>query len=424
MIPFLDLFNSLFSTAVLLLLLARMKSFTSIFCVLLAFDIFLVFPLFVEFLLGVSPLNYYGYKLALNDIFTSFMYGIFIFCSQIFFYREVSYQACKQELKQFVVNNKRTVYIKYLCILGVFSLLFVILLSPNPFVYFTSLDAFSMSIENRTPAEIAYHKRIVKKMIWLCFICVFCLKYIDSKKSLGLLIIRIIGIVLVAFTNGKRTRPMMMVGGCLLIDFFKDANNFRGNLRKAFFIIALIIGYFMFYANMTGKIKYSKSLYALFSDYFFRDNTARVAIYSVLHPDKLKILEYPLQTVLYNIFFFVPRSVWTWKGYPYSVYFFSGVQNFSSLVIADWRFQTSIVGEFISNFNLLGMPIFLLFVKKTTRFFNTQHFIYKLVGTALLCLLMVFEFSDMFKIIAVALCLFPLLKRIKWSYFFSIRGIV
>ena len=180
----------------------------------------------------------------------------------------------------------------------------------------------------------------------------------------------------------------------------------------------------MFYANMTGKIKYSKSLYALFSDYFFRDNTARVAIYSVLHPDKLKILEYPLQTVLYNIFFFVPRSVWTWKGYPYSVYFFSGVQNFSSLVIADWRFQTSIVGEFISNFNLLGMPIFLLFVKKTTRFFNTQHFIYKLVGTALLCLLMVFEFSDMFKIIAVALCLFPLLKRIKWSYFFSIRGIV
>lgn len=138
----------------------------------------------------------------------------------------------------------------------------------------------------------------------------------------------------------------------------------------------------------------------MISEYFFKSNAVKVAIYSNLHPSLLKVLDYPLQTIIYDLCYFIPRSIWDSKPYPYPDYYSSAVMGLSELTYFGWRFQTNIYAEFISNFNILGIffaPLFILWMCK--KMDQSKGILFKLLGLVLAISLQVFEYTDSNKVL-------------------------
>ena len=88
---------------------------------------------------------------------------------------------------------------------------------------------------------------------------------------------------------------------------------------------------------------------------FFRDSRVEMAVYATLNPDLMAIVEYPGQTLLYDALFFVPRSVWADKPWPYAVYFTSAMLNIFPPRSLGWGMTTSWLDEMVANFGLWGM---------------------------------------------------------------------
>lgn len=105
---------------------------------------------------------------------------------------------------------------------------------------------------------------------------------------------------------------------------------------------------------------------------FTRDDRVRYAIYEVLHPERLKILDYPGQTILPFITWIFPLNLFFSKVFNYTPHNYSYYLSSALLgggISANESFMTpSVFGEIISNFYLLGifiMPIFSIwFIKK------------------------------------------------------------
>ena len=90
---------------------------------------------------------------------------------------------------------------------------------------------------------------------------------------------------------------------------------------------------------------------------FFRDNRVEMAVYATLEPELMQIVEYPGQTLLFDALFFVPRSVWPDKPWPYAVYFTSAMLNIFPPRSIGWGMTTSWLDEMVSNFGFVGMLV-------------------------------------------------------------------
>jgi hypothetical protein len=95
---------------------------------------------------------------------------------------------------------------------------------------------------------------------------------------------------------------------------------------------------------------------------YTRDSRVEMALYSAIYPDKMQILDYPGQNLLYYVTLLVPRSLWDNKPYPYAYYFTSAMlnrypQNFG------WGMTTGIFDETIANVGLLGILLGPLWIR-------------------------------------------------------------
>ena len=88
------------------------------------------------------------------------------------------------------------------------------------------------------------------------------------------------------------------------------------------------------------------------------------------------MLQYPCQTLLYNLLFFIPRVLWEGKPYPYYKYFTSYVYyGVSNKVVPNMQFQVNIWSEFISNRGISGyvaaLYLVIWIVKKSEKSSNS-----------------------------------------------------
>lgn len=87
-----------------------------------------------------------------------------------------------------------------------------------------------------------------------------------------------------------------------------------------------------------------------------RDAVIKQSIYAELHPDQLRILEYRGESLVFCTLFFVPRSVWPGKPYPYALYVTAAMMR-APLRDYRWGVTTSIFDEAIANFGWPGLLI-------------------------------------------------------------------
>ena len=379
-----------------------------ILLVLLVFDIAYVMPIVLQIFLGYPKIGYYGFQLAISDIKTCIIYDFFVIIVQMVYYQYInkSKEMLNLHSSNFIekIENSRLKLRKNkILLLGtiIFMLapIFAWIFAPDPLIYFKGLGIFDMNTVETTIKDYNYFSTVIKACNYIGAIAIILSKFLDINDNKILKMNRGITLIIITILNGKRTFFTFIILALLVIDLFSNKNK-RSKIVKSIFTSIVVLGYFVIYAYISGKSEYNSNWYSVISEYFFRGNTTKVAIYSILNPDKIKILDYTGQTILYNLLFFIPRSIWKSKPYQYPMYFTSAVFNFEELNTVGWYFQTGLYGEMISNFGLIGIflgPIFIKIIGKISD--KSKSLVVTFLGTIFTCFIQVFEYSDMFKII-------------------------
>ena len=284
----------------------------------------------------------------------------------------------------------------------------VIALSPSPLYYLTLRN-----VHLQTSVQISqYTKNIVNPLLNLLIGAIILLKIFDLKNKAGGMILRAILVIFYTLVNGKRTYLMIITGVFFLIDLLRE-----GSLKKIapkyIVLFGLVAVYFYEYMYITDKISYNSDWYYEMQEYIFRSMHVRFSIYATLHPEQIHILDYPGQSILFSLLFFIPRSLWASKPWPYIDYYMKAVLNLSSLSYVTYHMPASYYPEFVSNFGLLGLPISIFFTIWISRYFDKRKTPCKLLGIALISILNIYYYNDLLKVVAVVVLYMCITEKYK-----------
>ena len=163
--------------------------------------------------------------------------------------------------------------------------------------------------------------------------------------------------------NGKRA--LVAIAAMLLIYLLWR----RGSLRGARLVLVgacATLGILVYSAVYQRAVRptderlldvraYSQSsTYADFRTDFGRDAIIKQTIFSELYPERMRVLEFRGQSLLFDVTFFVPRRWWPDKPLPYSVYATSAMLDIPVRDVG-WGITTSWLEEAIANFGWWGL---------------------------------------------------------------------
>jgi len=386
--------------------------------VIIVFDFVMVLPIFIEIFLGIPNSPYPNFTYAMQDTATNYIFLTFVVLAQFAFLFEIrrikrkKYKIFGGKASETINNFIASKYknpIKLACYLVFVIVIIGIIMSPEP-LYYTRINSVYLSIS----ADLeAYNNKVMKNLVNLLFISVFMLKLLDDKDRARDFVIRIIFTLVIVFVNQKRTLLMIIVGGCLVIDIVKE-KKIKNIIWKYSVLIGATAIYFYVYMIITDKISYNSDWYYEVHEYIFRTMHMRFSIYAALNPSKVHILDYPGQSILFSLFYFVPRTIWVTKPWPYIEYYIAGVMGYRDLHNIGWHMPASYYPEFVSNFGLLGIPFSVMFTIFTTRFFDNRKQLCKMMGIALISLLEIYYYDNMLKIVAAIVLFLWLKEKIKY----------
>lgn len=400
------------------------KKFYCIYPIIAVFDLVMVVPLFLEMIWGIPniPRDVYGnFVKAMEDNTTLVIYCLFLFIAQLMFAYELKRIKRRnnrltrtndiQEGLLFLQNFKYKKIVLVLCYIIVIASILVIVFSPDPLYYLTF-----RSVHFQVSTQISqYSENVIRPLFELLIVAIIALKLFDSKNRISSGIFRLFLILFFTMVNGKRTYLMIIVGVFFLIDLLRE-----GSLKKIapkyIILFGLVAFYFYAYMYLTDKISYNSDWYYEIQEYIFRSMHVRFSIYAALHPNEIHILDYPGQSILYSLLFFIPRSLWANKPWPYIDYYMRGVLNLSSLSYVTYHMPASYYPEFVSNFGLVGLPISLVFTIWISRFFDKRKTVCKLLGAALIALLNIYYYNDLFKILAMFILYLYITEKYKFTF--------
>lgn len=393
----------------LMVMIKTYKRFHSIYPIIAVFDLVMVVPLFLEMYLGIPNIPrdvYMNFVKAMEDQTTLLIYCLFVLMAQLMFtyeLRRIKKIDCSvtrtndiQEFLWFIQNFKYRKIVVGICYIVIVVSILSVMFAPDPMYYLTFRNVHAQISD-----EIArYSANIIWPLFELLVGAIIALKLFDSKNKIGGVFFRSILIVFFTVVNGKRTYLMIMIGVFFLIDLLKE-----GSLKKIapkyIVLFGIVAIYFYAYMYITDKISYNSDWYYEMQEYIFRSMHVRFAIYAVLHPEKIHILDYPGQSMIYSLFFFIPRVIWTSKPLPYIDYYMRGVLGLPSLSGVTYHMPASYYPEFVSNFGIVGLALSLIFTIMILRYFDKRKTACKLLGTALIALLNVYYYNDLLKMVAM-----------------------
>ncbi|USG08431.1 hypothetical protein A4W83_07705 [Latilactobacillus sakei] len=404
MIIVLNIFCALLSIYIAKTTFSRRSS--ALYICLVVFDLLYVVPLIVELILGNARTPYPGIINAQNDIATSFLYAGFIICVQIVFFiflKKRSGHKYSFSFKENFENTRLTIskngIIAIISAIACIVPIFAIIFAPQPADYLTHIGAFAMNTVMVTAEELNYHKNIAQICKYIGFIGVIFLKLYDRQNQIFWKILRSLSIISITLIDGKRTFITFLILMLLFVDFMSDTKKIR-IIRRVVNALAIVAIYFVLYSYLTGKYEYNTNWYSVISEYFFRSNSVRVTLYAQLHPDKLKILDYPFQSFIYDLLYFIPKNIWTFKPAAFPQYYSTAVLGIVNTTEIDWFFQTNWYTECIANIGFLGIlvgPLFIVYLSKIVD--RSKNIVTHMIGLFFTVMITVFEYSDMFKIV-------------------------
>lgn len=334
--------------------------FTLIF---LMFNVLYVTPILFYWILGIPDYgNHHGYNLAINDERTSIIYNILITIGVVIFYRYLKKKASNNKInnnkkREFTLEGFKFKYNNFLVIvllIIIFLPFLAIILSPNPENYLLTLGYFNSQVTSPNTIEIAYHQQL-HWIVLSAFLSFILLRLLSNNKLLNIYIY--MNIFFWLLLENKRTLFAFLIFAFAFIDSFKKKENNKKIIKK--FIIAgiMVLAYFLIYSFISGKESQTMTNVDLLRQYFFRDVDLKLGIYWRLNPNHFHLLDYNGQSLVYDMLFYIPRSYWPTKPWPYDVYATSAAMGHNSFYFYDWNIQVSWIGELVSNLGIVGFLI-------------------------------------------------------------------
>lgn len=348
-----------FIKALLLIKSGRVNPY-SIFVVL--FYVFQFVPVIVDFFNRESfdELSAINIKRALNDHNVAIVYDfvISIVISWLYYKSKEKDSTFNYYFNKIRGGGKGS-FISYLALIVIFLPAVAVFISPNPSVYL--IWAYSY-IGDMSIIEEDYHSTVVIPCLQLSMFAVIAYYYLKRGKS----IIVYLAIAMITWISFKRTNLAFLCIMVLLIDYMigKYKNRFSLFIRKSIIMLVICGTYFVAYSNYTGKNTGSE--YGSYTMYFSRHYSVKTALYDQMNGNKM--LNYRGQTILFDLFFYVPRTLWKDKPAMYSKYFTSYAKGNVGDYHVSTNYYVNIWSEFISNFHLFGVFLALAFIQIFIRY--------------------------------------------------------
>ncbi|ERK32244.1 O-antigen polymerase [Clostridium intestinale] len=405
-------------------ILGKGNKFSYFHIIFYVFEIFFVIPIILNLLLGQMDIKSLGYMFIANDKQVDLIYDIFTLLESIVFYLQIKKHNKRNErlnldfileiknaLDKFNVN----IIMFLVLIVGTLTPLFAALISPNPSLYFYNFAAFYRREIFTSIESLDFHNSTMRTALYIAFLSISIL-WLLCKKNRGIIKIYLSAmIVTLTLFSGKRTLGLLLVALVTVIEliYYKKKNQ----IGTILFSGIIMAGYFIFYQMIVRKTVGGgvSSAYEMYVIYFSRALDMKFVIYSILHSDTIQILDFTGQSYLFNLLFFIPRSIWINKPYPYGVYYTAAWTGQLESNIT-YRYTVSYFGEAAANFGWVGVIFatlaYLKFVKYVDKFENP---IIRIFGFYLIVYLMITHFQSNITNIVVFIIMIMISRMINSS---------
>lgn len=322
-----------------------------------------------------SP-RFYGFRISSEDEMTRFIYDILLIYSQIIILRfrrnldvvRMDNDTTAQE--EIVTNYNSSNYSRGLLVFfSVMPAFLSALLRFDTFILYTPQwrEIYTLSFPNYSFVEKLSYVGATTSILVL----------FGSVNEKRLSILRIIGAIFLYINiciEGKRSILFfsILIAILIIIPGIRNSSlSIKSRRQKMILAIGLIAlaGFFVVWFTVLVKTTsrgYSADdtakIYTTIRIDIFRDDRVRMAIYSLIHPENMRIVDSIGATIFSSILFLFPLDfirgiVFHYAPLSYTAYLSAALIN-SSHVTADISFMTpSIFAEMISNFGWVGLLI-------------------------------------------------------------------
>jgi hypothetical protein len=207
--------------------------------------------------------------------------------------------------------------------------------------------------------EVGDYEQYVNTLYWSTYIAVLsaCGLIMTEKRRVWFYIVVFLSVFIALWLNGKRNIVILTMALVII------SMRIRGitSKRMFYFIISLLVIGFVLYSQWYQE-RYRPVLSSFDTAYemarmdFGRDSDVRMALFAELEPAARPILEFRGQSALFDLLFFIPRSLWEEKPRPY-YHYITAVALREPLIQRTWGITTTWLSEAIANFGLLGMVL-------------------------------------------------------------------
>lgn len=331
-------------------------------CAYYLFCVFFTLPNLVMLLHGRLNIPAYGYQFIVEDWQVEAVFTFFIIFASLSLKR-----GALKSTKNASVNVQTLKFLKIhipfsvrmLATFGTIIPIIGVFVSPQPELYLTFAVFQRQDVSGISNAAREWHSSQMNICLFIGMLSATILWYSVQKKHAKKRLILKTYLILVAsgimYFSSKRTLGTLLFLLYLIIDILYKK---RKPLMEMILIIGGCIGYFILYQSIVkktvgGGVSLATEMYII---YFSRILDYRYITFSLLHPEQVKILDYPLQSFVFDIVPFIRRSAWVDKPWPFGVYYTAAWNNVAVENVT-YRYTVSWFGEALANLSWFGIPI-------------------------------------------------------------------
>ena len=271
--------------------------------------------------------------------------------------------------------------------IGSFAPIYTLFIVPQPTIYLSYAGIMDSSL----PLIVKVFHIIVSIATLIAVFCV-AMRFLTTKLTRMMIAEAILAVAISIWLNGKR---YILAEAIMLITL---ALWYRGILKGKRLVWAAVCGgvtlgtFSVIYEATIRDISMQASTRDAALDGaridYTRDSRVRMAIYAELYPDKMQILEYRGQDLVYYATSWVPRVMWPGKPWSYANHFTNAMLNQYPKKLT-WGMTTGVFDEAIASAGFLGIILGPLLVKGLCAFgdgargWNT-HVLTVLVGVLIM----------------------------------------
>ena len=365
-------------STIIILLYITLKNITKVMSetkllVYMVFFVFYILPLFLDYVVGYPEYTNeldQGFIPSQLDTATRIVYDIFLLIATWIILR---YNPPKKQ-HNLIISKKVSSTINYMVILGMFlPLLCAFLIQMPSYMLVVPMWREVLKFVD-PPKNYSLVEQIDFVGICCCIICLF------GKLKHRTILTRLIAIILLYINiciEGKRGIIFFSLLCVVLMFFIQIQTSNKEKHNKHFFkkfalfgvlTAGVVIAMIMISVNVKAGRGYEEDPLIMYTSLrvdFLRDDRVRFSIYECLYPDKLKILDYPGQTVWPFFDYVFPIDVifsklFDFRRPTYSHYLSSALTG-GGLNIDESFMTPALFGELLSNFSFFGVIFMALF---------------------------------------------------------------